>query len=44
MSETICFVAMMDTLFDVFNVNNYDSRRKKESHFRMLTDQLMIAV
>ena len=34
MSETIRFVDMMDKLFDVFNVNNYDNGKKKRKPFQ----------
>ena len=34
MSETIRFVDMMDKLFDVFNVNNYDTGKKKRKPFQ----------
>ena len=42
MSETIRFVDMMDKLFDVFNVNNYDNGEKKRKPFKIRIDQLLI--
>ena len=39
MSEMICFVDMMDKLFDVFNVNNYNNGKKKR---KIHIDQLLI--
>ena len=33
-SETIRFIDMMDKLFDVFNVNNYDNGKKKRKPFQ----------
>lgn len=33
-TETIRFVDMMDKLFDVFNVNSYDTGKKKRKPFQ----------